>query len=133
MQQLAMGITATEGLTRPEFGLRINPQFSTGNTDLYNPCTIDSRLGTIRYTLEKNLQDYPNTSLNSISGLHFHTLCEEDSDALEQTALAFEANFQDIIKHCKWLNFGGGHHITCLLYTSPSPRDLSTSRMPSSA
>ena len=112
MQQLAMGITATEGLTRPEFGLRINPQFSTGNTDLYNPCTIDSRLGTIRATLDRSLKDYPNTSLNSISGLHFHTLCEEDSDALEQTALAFEAKFQDIIKHCKWLNFGGGHHIT---------------------
>ena len=56
MQQLAMGITATEGLKRPEFGLRINPQFSTGNINLYNPCTIDSRLGTIRSTLERNLQ-----------------------------------------------------------------------------
>ena len=112
MQQLAMGIAATEGQIRPEFGLRINPQFSTGNADLYNPCTIDSRLGSIRSTLERNLGDYPNTSLNSINGLHFHTLCEEDSDALEQTAIAFEAKFQDIIKHCKWLNFGGGHHIT---------------------
>ena len=111
-QQLAMGIKETEGRTRPEFGLRINPQISTGNTDIYNPCTIDSRLGTIRATLDRNLKDYPNTSQNSISGLHFHTLCEEDSDALEQTALAFEAKFQDIIKHCKWLNFGGGHHIT---------------------
>ena len=57
MQQLAMGITATEGQRRPEFGLRINPQFSTGNNDLYNPCTMDSRLGTIRATLEKNLKE----------------------------------------------------------------------------
>ncbi len=112
MQQLAMGVTATKGQKCPEFGLRINPQFSTGNHDLYDPCTADSRLGTIRSTLDKNLNDYPNTSLNSISGLHFHTLCEEDSDALEKTALAFEANFKDIIKNCKWLNFGGGHHIT---------------------
>jgi carboxynorspermidine decarboxylase len=112
MQQLAMGITATEGQNRPEFGLRINPQVSTGNHDLYDPCTSNSRLGTIRSTLDKNLNDYPHTSLNSISGLHFHTLCEEDSDALEKTALAFEANFKDIIKNCKWLNFGGGHHIT---------------------
>lgn len=112
MQQLAMGITATKGQTPTEFGLRINPQFSTGNNDLYNPCTIDSRLGTIRATLDKNLKDYPNTSLNSISGLHFHTLCEEDSDALEKTALAFEAKFKGIITQCKWLNFGGGHHIT---------------------
>lgn len=112
MQQLAMGITATKGQIPTEFGLRINPQFSTGNNDLYNPCNIDSRLGTIRATLDKNLKDYPNTSLNSISGLHFHTLCEEDSDALEKTALAFEAKFKDIITQCKWLNFGGGHHIT---------------------
>ena len=112
MQQLAMGITATEGQRRPEFGLRINPQFSTGNNDLYNPCTMDSRLGTIRATLEKNLKDCPTTSLDSINGLHFHSLCEEDADALEQTALAFETKFKDIITHCKWLNFGGGHHIT---------------------
>ena len=112
MQQLAMGITATEGQRRPEFGLRINPQFSTGNNDLYNPCTMDSRLGTIRATLEKNLKDCSNTSLDSISGLHFHSLCEEDADALEQIALAFETKFKDIITHCKWLNFGGGHHIT---------------------
>ena len=62
MQQLAMGITATEGQNAPNL-TRINPQFSTGNTDLYNPCTIDSRLGTIRSTLDKNLKDYPNTSI----------------------------------------------------------------------
>ena len=112
MQQLAMGITATEGQRRPEFGLRINPQFSTGNNDLYNPCTMDSRLGTIRATLEKNLKDCPTTSLDSINGLHFHSLCEEDADALEQTALVFETKFKDIITRCKWLNFGGGYHIT---------------------
>lgn len=112
MQQLAMGITATEGQKCPEFGLRINPQFSTGSNDLYDPCTTDSRLGTIRATLDKNLNNYPHTSLNSIAGLHFHTLCEEDSHALEKTALAFETHFKDIIVNCKWLNFGGGHHIT---------------------
>ena len=112
MQQLAMGISVTEGLKRPEFGIRINPQFSTGDTEIYNPCTIDSRLGTIRSTFEKTYKIIPIPFLSSISGLHFHTLCEEDSDALEQTAMAFEAKFQDIIRHCKWLNFGGGHHIT---------------------
>ena len=112
MQQLAMGIKATEGKRRPDFGLRINPQFSTGINNLYNPCTMDSRLGTIRSTLEKNLKDSPNKFLDSISGLHFHSLCEEDAEALEQTALSFEAKFKDIITNCKWLNFGGGHHIT---------------------
>ena len=112
IQQMAMGLSATEGMDRPEFGLRINPEFSTGETSLYAPCSPHSRLGSSRSTLNDSLSRYPKTILKSLSGLHFHSLCEEDADALEATAEAFETHFKDLIKNCKWLNFGGGHHIT---------------------
>lgn len=112
IQQMAMGLSATEGMERPEFGLRINPEFSTSPIALYDPCSPHSRLGSTRSSLETDLRKYPKTILKSLSGLHFHTLCEEDSDALEATANAFERHFKDLIQDCKWLNFGGGHHIT---------------------
>lgn len=88
-----------------EFGLRINPEFSTGDHELYDPCSKGSRMGT---TL-KNLRE---ESLEGISGLHFHTLCEQNSDDLVSTLAAVEEKFGKYLHQMKWVNFGGGHHIT---------------------
>jgi len=86
-------------------GIRINPECSKAPKEIYNPCGLYSRLGT---TLE-NLDE---TILNQCDGLHFHALCEEDSDALEGVLKAFEEKFGRYIPQMKWINFGGGHHIT---------------------
>ena len=88
-----------------EFGLRVNPEHSEGEVALYDPCTEFSRLGIVR-------AEFENKSLAGISGLHFHTLCEQDSYALERTLDAFEEKFGKFIHKMKWINFGGGHHIT---------------------
>jgi len=92
---------------RPElrFGLRINPEHSEGHTDLYDPCAPCSRLGIVRSLFEDE-------SLQGISGLHFHTLCEQDFKPLERTIAAVEEKFGDLIPQMEWINFGGGHHIT---------------------
>lgn len=116
-QQLAHGVQtldATPQLPRPELGLRINPEYSEVETDLYDPCSPNSRLGTTRAALNQALEQLPANLLNQLSGLHFHALCEQDADALEHTAEAFETKFGDLIERLplKWLNFGGGHHIT---------------------
>lgn len=87
-------------------GLRINPEHSEGAVAIYNPCAPGSRLG-IR---KRDFAQAPD--LGAISGLHFHTLCEQDSPALARTLDVFENNFQDQIRIASWLNFGGGHHIT---------------------
>jgi carboxynorspermidine decarboxylase len=110
--QLAKGLTALEGHRRPELGLRVNPEYSEVETELYDPCAPSSRLGTTRSALNKSLDKFPKGLLKQLDGLHFHALCEQDSDALEHTAAAFEAKFGDLIPGLKWLNFGGGHHIT---------------------
>ncbi|MBD3791051.1 MAG: carboxynorspermidine decarboxylase [Campylobacterales bacterium] len=86
-------------------GIRVNPEFSQAPKEIYNPCGLYSRLGT---TLE-NLDE---TILDQCDGLHFHALCEEDSDALEGVLKAFEEKFGRYIPQMKWINFGGGHHIT---------------------
>lgn len=111
-QQLAKGIAALEGHRRPELGLRVNPEYSEVDTPLYDPCAPASRLGTTRAALDRSLQDLPADFIDQLDGLHFHALCEQDADALEHTADAFEAKFKDLIPKVKWLNFGGGHHIT---------------------
>ncbi|WP_444926497.1 carboxynorspermidine decarboxylase [Microbulbifer sp. TRSA002] len=92
---------------RPElrFGLRINPEHSEGHTDLYDPCAPCSRLGIVRSLFEGE-------SLEGISGLHFHTLCEQDFKPLQRTIAAVEEKFGDLIPQMEWINFGGGHHIT---------------------
>ncbi len=90
---------------RIEAGLRVNPEYSEVETDLYNPCAPCSRLGTPRSELEPG-------DLAGLDGLHFHTLCEQDSDALEHTVAAFEEKFSEYFPKLKWVNFGGGHHIT---------------------
>lgn len=91
-----------------ECGLRLNPEHSEGAVAIYNPCSLSSRLG-IR---AKELKKSDPKDLAGISGLHFHTLCEQNADALARTLHAFENNFASLIPGRKWLNFGGGHHIT---------------------
>ena len=86
-------------------GLRINPEYSEVETDLYNPAMPGSRLGMTREALGKNLPE-------GIEGLHFHTLCESSSYALENTLKHVEAKFGDLLPQVKWLNMGGGHLIT---------------------
>ncbi|TVP79526.1 MAG: carboxynorspermidine decarboxylase [Puniceicoccaceae bacterium] len=111
-QQLAKGLLALEDHRRPELGLRVNPEYSEVETELYDPCAPSSRLGTTREALDRALLKLPDDLLSHLDGLHFHALCEQDADALEHTAEAFEKKFQDLIPGMKWLNFGGGHHIT---------------------
>ncbi|MBZ7953775.1 carboxynorspermidine decarboxylase [Campylobacter sp. W0018] len=86
-------------------GLRCNLEFSLAPKELYNPCGRYSRLG-IR------AKDLMYANLEGIEGLHFHALCEESAQALEQVLKVFENNFSSWIKKMKWVNFGGGHHIT---------------------
>ena len=86
-------------------GLRCNPEYSLAPKELYNPCGRYSRLGILSKDLE-------NTDLSGVSGLHFHALCEESAEALEAVLKAFEAKFGKWIAGMKWVNFGGGHHIT---------------------
>lgn len=86
-------------------GLRINPQYSEVSTDMYNPCIAGSRLGILRAQLGDTLPE-------GIEGLHFHTLCENDSYTLERTLQAVEERFGSLLHQAKWLNMGGGHLIT---------------------
>jgi carboxynorspermidine decarboxylase len=86
-------------------GLRINPEYSEVETDLYNPASPGSRLGIVR-------DEFPDTLPKGIEGLHFHTLCESDSYALENTLKQLEAKFGEFLPQLKWLNMGGGHLMT---------------------
>lgn len=89
-----------------ETGLRINPECSTQEGHaIYDPCAPGSRLGTTQEQFEEEL-------LPLLDGLHFHTLCEQNSDDLETTAEVFEKKFGKYLYQMKWVNFGGGHHIT---------------------
>ncbi len=91
-------------------GLRINPECSTQEGHaIYDPCAAGSRLGV---TLEAFGMGLLQTLLQLLDGLHFHTLCEQDSDALEATLDAVEEKFGRYLPGMKWINFGGGHHIT---------------------
>lgn len=86
-------------------GIRINPEHSTQGHGIYDPCAEGSRLGVTRENFREDLSD-------GIEGLHFHTLCEQNSDALIETLAAVEEKFGEFIPKMKWVNFGGGHHIT---------------------
>lgn len=91
-------------------GLRINPEWSTQDGhDIYDPCAPGSRLGTTREQWNALMTDEGKALLD---GLHFHTLCEQDADDLATTLKAVETTFGDILPQMKWLNMGGGHHIT---------------------
>lgn len=91
-------------------GLRINPECSTQEDHaIYDPCAKGSRLGVTRSVWDKEMTD---DVFELLDGLHFHTLCEQDSDALEVTFKAVEEKFGDVLSLMKWINMGGGHHIT---------------------
>ncbi len=92
-------------------GLRTNPEYSSVEVDLYNPCGAYSRLGITKEQFHKN-----KSNLDLIEGLHFHALCEQNVDALEGALANFEKNFGEFFKDLKWVNFGGGHHITRVDY-----------------
>jgi carboxynorspermidine decarboxylase len=86
-------------------GLRVNPEKSTQGHGIYDPCSPGSRLGVTLANFQPEL-------LDGIEGLHFHTLCEQNADALAVTWEAVEAKFGKYLRGMKWLNIGGGHHIT---------------------
>lgn len=84
-------------------GVRLNPEYSEIETDIYNPCITGSRMGT---------RSVDESQLDSISGFHFHTMCEQNSDTFERTVNEIEKKFGGYFNNMEWLNFGGGHHIT---------------------
>ncbi|MGK0390465.1 MAG: carboxynorspermidine decarboxylase [Maribacter sp.] len=86
-------------------GLRVNPQYSEVETNLYNPCAKGSRLGEHHSNLKAALPEF-------IEGLHFHSLCENDSYSLEKTLTSFEKHYAHLLHQVKWVNMGGGHLIT---------------------
>ncbi len=98
-------------------GLRINPECSTQEGHaIYDPCAPGSRLGVTRTQWNTDMSA---ELLSLLDGLHFHTLCEQDADALELTLSAVAQRFGDVLPRMKWLNFGGGHHITKPGYDIP--------------
>ena len=86
-------------------GIRINPQYSSSPVEMYNPCGLYSRLGVTVKNFNKDI-------LNLCDGFHFHALCEESAESLEAVLNKFEENFGEYLYNLKWINFGGGHHIT---------------------
>ena len=86
-------------------GLRINPEYSEIATEIYNPCAANSRLGITCEALKA-------ADLSGITGLHFHTLCEQNADTLQRTLQVVEQKFGPWLEQMNWVNFGGGHHIT---------------------
>lgn len=89
-----------------KIGLRINPECSTQEGhEIYDPCSPKSRLGI-------TLKNFAEIDLTGVSGIHFHTLCEQNSDDLEKTLNAIEEKFGKYLYDMEWINFGGGHHIT---------------------
>ncbi len=96
-----------------KIGLRINPECSTQEGhEIYDPCSPSSRLGI-------TIKNFRKDDLKGVTGLHFHTLCEQDSDDLEKTLEAVEEKFGDVLADMEWINFGGGHHITREDYDIP--------------
>lgn len=94
-----------EAINNVSCGLRINPEYSEIETALYDPCALYSRMGIPLQSLSK-------MDMTGVEGLHFHTMCEQGADTLERTLAVVEDKFGEYLKQMKWLNFGGGHHIT---------------------
>ncbi len=88
-----------------EPGLRINPRYSEIKVDIYNPCSKYSRLGI-------TLEQFQSEDLEGITGLHFHTMCEQNVQTLERTLKVVEQQFGHLLEGLRWVNFGGGQHIT---------------------
>jgi carboxynorspermidine decarboxylase len=91
-----------------EIGLRVNPGYAEIETDMYNPCAPCSRLGITHDVFSGEFAEYG----NMIHGLHFHAMCEQNSDVLERILKSFEKLYGQYIEGLRWVNFGGGHHIT---------------------
>ena len=106
--------------SKKQVGLRINPQISTQPSEhaIYDPCAPGSRLGVTLTEFREGISRNP-ALLDLIDGLHFHTLCEQNSDDLETTLNGFEEQFREWLPQMKWVNFGGGHHITRADYDIP--------------
>lgn len=95
------------------FGLRVNPQHSEGTTPLYDPCAPGSRLGVTRAQLDSAMEDATfRRAFQLVSGLHFHTLCEQLFEPLARTLTAVTEQFGHLFETLQWINFGGGHHIS---------------------
>ena len=105
--------------SKASVGIRINPECSTQESEhaIYDPCAVGSRLGV-------TLANFPEELPAGVEGLHFHTLCEQNSDDLITTFKAFEAKFGKFFGQLKWLNLGGGHHITRADYDVQALIDL---------
>lgn len=101
----ALAESARQKRPQLSFGLRINPEHSEGAVPIYDPCAPGSRLGIPRSQFEGR-------DLSGISGLHFHTLCEQGLPPLQRTLAAVEEKFGEYLPQLEWVNFGGGHHIT---------------------
>ena len=99
-------------------GLRVNPEVSVATTPAYDPCRPSSRLGTKLADLNASLSTrslQPSTlnfELSTLDGLHFHCLCEQGVDELRKVLAGFEEKFGEFLPQMKWVNFGGGHHVT---------------------
>lgn len=116
LNQLAKFGPAAKAAGR-QVGLRVNPECSTQQGhELYDPCAPGSRLGVTRAQWDAAMTP---GLLALLDGLHFHTLCEQDADALERTLAAVEARFGEVLPRMRWLNMGGGHHITRPGYDLP--------------
>ncbi|MDP8218553.1 MAG: carboxynorspermidine decarboxylase [Candidatus Theseobacter exili] len=96
---------ALEHSDKVQYGIRINPEHSEVKVSVYDPCQPYSRLGV-------TIENFTGEDLEGISGLHFHTLCELNADALKRTLESVEESFGDVLFRMDWVNFGGGHHIT---------------------
>jgi carboxynorspermidine decarboxylase len=104
-QLAAFEAKAKEVNPKLQIGVRVNPKYSEVKPDIYNPCIEGSRLGVTPEAFDEKY-------LDKLDGLHFHTHCEQNSDALERTLIHFERYFGKYIDRIKWVNMGGGHHIT---------------------
>jgi len=99
----------SKAIGKTSIGLRVNPEFSSVEVDLYNPCAAFSRLGITK-------KNFDSDAISNVEGLHFHALCEQNVDALEGALNNFEEKFGEFLPQIKWVNFGGGHHITRVDY-----------------
>jgi carboxynorspermidine decarboxylase len=95
-----------------DFGLRINPMHSEGAAEIYDPCVAGSRLGIPFDTFKQHAPTPDELVASGITGLHFHTLCEQLFEPLDRTLTAVEQQFGEYLHKMHWVNFGGGHHIT---------------------
>jgi carboxynorspermidine decarboxylase len=93
------------GKRKIQCGIRINPEYSEVATEIYNPCSKTSRLGT-------RVSEFEEKELEGITGLHFHVMCEQNADVLQRVLVHVEEKFDKYLRHMEWVNMGGGHHIS---------------------